>query len=98
MRDEAPGAWRHFRRLMGWMAAIAVATIAVALAVLHAEGVVLRLHFVIALALAIGLSVLLAGGLMGLVFASHRGGYDDAVDEPGRGRRSNEKGRPGGRP
>jgi len=87
--------WRGFRRLMALMAIIAVTTIGVALAVLRAEGAVLRPHFVVALTLGIGVSLLLAGALMGLVFVSARSGHDATIVPP---RRPNEKGNPWGRP
>ncbi len=91
-RTDRRSPWRQFRRTMAWMAGFAAVSIAVALLVLQAQGVVLRFHLVIAIALAIGVSILLAGGLMGLVFASDRGGYDETTIDP------DEKGRPGGRP
>ncbi len=80
---DLPGIhWRRYRRLLGLMFALAVATIAGALVVLHGQGVVLRPNFVIALSLGIGLSLLLAGALMGLVFVSANSGHDDAVERP----------------
>ena len=72
--------WRRYRRLMALMFGLAVGAVAVALAVLHHEGVVMHLHFVIALGLGIGVSLLLAGALMGLVFVSAASGHDEAVD------------------
>ncbi len=86
------GAWNRFRRFMVAMVVLAIAAIVAALAVLHSEGVTLTATFIVALAAGIGVSVLLAGALMGLVFASDRGGYDEGYRAP------NEKGRPGGRP
>lgn len=96
MRDSptaGAGAWHRFRRLLAVVAVVAVVTVAAALAVLDAEGVVLRPTVVIALTLGIGGSVLLAGALMGLVFVSAASGHDDAVKDP-----TNEQGRPEGRP
>lgn len=72
--------WRRYRRLMALMLGVAVAAVAVALAVLHHDGVVLRRHVVTAMGLGIGVSLLLAGALMGLVFVSAASGHDDAVD------------------
>ena len=74
--------WRRFRRLMLVMFGIAVAAVAGALWTLHRQGVVMHLHFVIAMGLGITLSLLLAGALMGLVFLSANSGHDDAVIDP----------------
>lgn len=67
----------RFRRLMKWMAlfAIAVAAIAVLLVMQGEDGA--PVHMLIATALGAGLSVLLAGALMSLVFLSNRSGHDD---------------------
>ena len=76
---SAPDHWRRYRRLMLVMVSVALLTVATAFAVLHYQGVPLRLHLVIALGLAITFSLLLAGALMGLVFVSARSGHDDGV-------------------
>lgn len=62
---------------MKWMAlfSIIVAAIAVLLVVRGEEG--LPIHMMIATALGAGLSVLLAGALMSLVFLSSSSGHDD---------------------
>jgi len=71
--------WRRFRRLMAFMVTIAVIAVAIALWTLHRDGVVLHWQFMLALGLGIGVSLLLAGALMGLVFVSANSGHDDAV-------------------
>ena len=70
---------RKFRRIMRWMAlfSIAVAALAVFLVARGDEGV--HIHMLIATALGAGLSVLLAGALMSLVFLSANSGHDDDV-------------------
>lgn len=75
--------WR-FVRIMGW---IALAGVLGSLAWLYLTGAAFRLHFVIAIALGIAASVMLAGMLMGLVFFSNRSGHDETVarDEDWRG-------------
>lgn len=79
-RDRRPADhWRRFRRLMLLMTVVAFATAGLAIWRMHADGVVFRLHFVIAMGGGIILSLLLAGALMGLVFVSNRSGHDDAV-------------------
>lgn len=74
--------WRRFRRLMAFVAGIAVLAVVAALWILHREGTVLHWQFMIAIGLGIALSLLLAGALMGLVFVSANSGHDDAVIDP----------------
>lgn len=71
---------RRFRRIMKWMAlfAITVAAIAVLLVARGPEG--FHIHMMIATALGAGLSVLLAGALMSLVFLSNSSGHDDEAN------------------
>lgn len=68
-----------FRRVMRWMAlaAILAAAAAVALVAWGSEGV--HIHMLIATALGAGLSVLLAGALMSLIFLSSASGHDDTA-------------------
>ena len=68
---------RKFRRIMKWMAlfSIVVAAIAVLLVARGDSGV--HIHMLIATALGAGLSVLLAGALMSLVFLSADSGHDE---------------------
>ena len=70
---------RRFRRIMTWMAlfSIVIAAIAVLLVARGDEGV--HIHMLIATALGVGLTVLLATGLMSLVFLSSSSGHDDAA-------------------
>ena len=70
---------RRFRRIMKWMAlfSIAVSAIAVLLVARGDNGT--HIHMLIATALGAGLSVLLAGELMSLVFLSSSTGHDDEV-------------------
>ena len=72
---------RKFRQILKWMAlfSIAVAAIAV-LAVAYGEERA-PVHMLIATALGAGLSVLLAGALMSLVFLSSSSGHDDEADQ-----------------
>lgn len=79
---------RRFRRIMAWMAAFAIviAAIAVLLVARGDEG--FHIHMLIATALGVGVTVLLATALMTLVFLSSSSGHDDAAsgftnkDEP----------------
>ena len=68
---------RKFGRIMRLMAlfAIAVAALAVVLVARGDEGT--HIHMLVATALGVGLSVLLAGALMSLVFLSASSGRDE---------------------
>jgi uncharacterized membrane protein YjjP (DUF1212 family) len=72
---------RRFRRIMKWLAffAIAVAAIAVLLVARGDTGV--HVHMMIATALGAGLSVLLAGALMSLMFLSADSGHDEQASQ-----------------
>ena len=65
---------------MKWMAlfSVVVAAIAVLLVIRGDKGA--HIHMMIATALGAGLSVLLAGALMSLVFLSSDSGYDEAAN------------------
>jgi uncharacterized membrane protein YjjP (DUF1212 family) len=69
----------RFRRIMTWLAlfAVAIAAIAVLLVIQGDEGA--HVHMMIATALGVGLTVLLAGALMSLAFLSSSSGHDDAA-------------------
>lgn len=69
-------AWAHFRRSMRWSTMAALATVALSLFWLWESGPV-QIHMLIATALGVGLSVIVAGALMGLIFYSNRSGADD---------------------
>lgn len=70
-------AWARYRRMMRWVALTALAAIVVALVYLHAGGGTMTIHLVVATAAGVGLSVLLAGALMLLVFLSSGTGHDE---------------------
>ncbi len=74
--------WRRFRRLMLLMTLVALGTAGLAVWQMQADGVPLRLHFMIAMGGGIVIALLLAGALMGLAFVSNRSGHDEAVAEP----------------
>ena len=86
MPDPVPGP-RHsmlarFRRIMSWMAllAIVVAAIAVLLVASGDEGV--HIPMLIATALGVGLTILLAAALMSLAFLSSSSGHDEHPMRP----------------
>lgn len=75
-------AWDRYRRMMrGWAWAAAGIVVSVLAALWwFAEGG--SIHLYIASALAAGLTVLMTGALMGLMFLSSGTGHDEAVVEP----------------
>ena len=76
----AAHAWRRFRRLMWVMLALTISVVAIAMLVLWQQGALVSVHFIIASALGIGLTMLLMSALMGLVFLSNGTGHDHSVD------------------
>lgn len=83
--DYAAFAWGRFRRILGWMAAVAV------LAALAAEYWLYwsmgELHPITAIATFFGvfLTVMMAAALMGLMFLSSGSGHDEEVEDPLKG-------------
>lgn len=80
--ETASFAWARYRRIMRFMLLVTVGTVALALALLYDGESEATVHYYIAVALGIGLTMLLASALMGLVFLSHGTGHDEAVDDP----------------
>ena len=81
--DYARFAWARYRRVMGWMALAALAAVLAAWAWLYHDTGGLTLHLAIASAIGVGLTILIAGALMGLVFLSSGTGHDEDVDRFG---------------
>ena len=77
----AAHAWARYKRMMRWMALFTLAAIGVALGVLYAIGALVSIHFVIAAVLGIGVTTMLMGALMGLVFLSSGTGHDESVTD-----------------
>ena len=78
--ENAAHAWARYRRLMRFMFLFTVGVVAIAMALLYKQNGLVSVHFFIATALGIGLSMLLTSALMGLVFLSHGTGHDESVD------------------
>lgn len=70
---------RRFWRLMAFMTALTLVGVAGVIVYLHQIGEPLHFHFVLAISLGVGLSMLLAAALMGLVFISNRSGHDQLI-------------------
>lgn len=76
---KAAHAWARYRRLMRGMFLFTVAVVILALAAIYSQTGMVSVHFFIATALGIGLTMLLMGALMGLVFLSSGTGHDESV-------------------
>lgn len=81
--DPIPGppraAIRRFRRALGLVALFALAVAILALVLVSSADAEWRIHMMIATGAGIFLTVLLAGALMLLVFASASSGHDEAA-------------------
>lgn len=77
---NAAHAWARYRQIMKWLLAATVLVVATAMGLLFAYNGMISVHFYIAVALGISLTMLLGGGLMGLVFLSNGTGHDESVD------------------
>ncbi len=78
--ENAAYAWARYRQIMKVLLMVTAATVLIAVVLLYASYGMVSVHFFIAVALGISLTMLLGGGLMGLVFLSNGTGHDDAVD------------------
>lgn len=84
--ENAAHAWARYRQIMRLLLAVTVGTVLLAVGLLYAFNGNISVHFYIAVALGISFTMLLGGGLMGLVFLSNGTGHDESVDNrlPGR--------------
>ncbi len=80
--DYARFAWARYWRLMRWMAGFTVIVTFVVLGLFYWQNGMVSIHFYIATAGAIIVSMLLTCALMGLVFLSSGSGHDDAIEDP----------------
>ncbi|WP_298306526.1 hypothetical protein [uncultured Erythrobacter sp.] len=78
--ENAAHAWARFRQIMRILLTVTVLTVAIAVGLLYAYNGAISVHFYIAVALGISFTMLLGGGLMGLVFLSNGTGHDESVD------------------
>lgn len=79
--EYATLAWGRFRRILGWMAVLAIVCAVGAVATLYWWLGKMPLHMGIATAAGVGFTVLMGGALMGLVFLSSGTGHDESVDD-----------------
>lgn len=78
--ENAAHAWARYRQIMKLLLAATTLVVALAMGLLFAYNGMISVHFYIAVALGISLTMLLGGGLMGLVFLSNGTGHDESVD------------------
>ena len=76
-------AWARYKRLMSWMALVALAAVLLALLYLKSSGQPVPLHMAIATIAGVGFTVLLGTGLMGLVYFSSNSGHDEGAHRSG---------------
>jgi len=74
---RAAAAWKRYWTIMRWMALLALVAVLLSLIYLKSSGQPVPIHMLIATAAGVGLTILVAAGLMGLLFVSNRSGYDD---------------------
>ena len=86
MPTDRQSAMAEFKRIMIWIAAIAVVMVIGALFYLHATST-LDVNTVIAVTLGVFFSVLLGCGLFAAAFFSDKSGHDQAVDDASRSER-----------
>ncbi|ODP36081.1 hypothetical protein [Sphingomonas turrisvirgatae] len=75
--SSADAVSRRYHRMFRLVGAIAFASAVLAVGALYLSLGEFQLHASIAMAIGIGLSVLLGGVLMGLIFVSNASGHDD---------------------
>lgn len=85
--EVAAFAWKRYRRILRHIALFAAAVVLVAFALIWWEGSSVSYHFYIALALGVGLTIMLTGALMGLIFLSNGTNHDEAVEQTKFGKR-----------
>ncbi|BDI59819.1 hypothetical protein [Qipengyuania nanhaisediminis] len=78
--ETAAHAWARYRAIMKLLLSVTIAVVLIAVILLYAFNGAISVHFYIAVALGIAFTMLLGGGLMGLVFLSNGTGHDASVD------------------
>jgi hypothetical protein len=80
--DYASFAWARYWRLMRWMLAFSLLVTTMALAIFWWQNGMVSIHFFIATAGAVIVSIMLMAALMGLVFLSSGTGHDESIEDP----------------
>lgn len=79
---NASFAWARYRLVMKWMAVFTGLVVVLVSAVLYSWVGFVSIHFYIATALGVGLTIMLMAALMGLVFLSSGTGHDESILDP----------------
>ena len=80
--EKAAFAWARYKRIMRFMFALTLLVVGGAMVAIFWSEAEVSPHFFIAVALGIGMTMLLASALMGLVFLSNGTGHDEAIHNP----------------
>ena len=80
--EQARFAWGRFRKMMIWMALVSMVTAGGGLLLLSAMIGPVPFHMAIATGVGTFMSVMLAAGLMSLVFLSNGTGHDATIVDP----------------
>ena len=80
--EKAAFAWARYKRIMRFMFALTLLVVGGAMVAIFWSEAEVSPHFFIAVALGIGLTMLLASALMGLVFLSNGTGHDESIHNP----------------
>lgn len=78
--NDAQLAWARYRTTLKWMVIPSVAAALAALLWMHYYGGGLTIAVALATTFGVGLTVMMAAALMGLVFLSSGSGHDEDVD------------------
>ena len=79
--EKAAFAWARYKRIMRFMFALTILVVAGAMVAIFWSEAEVSPHFFIAVALGIGVTMLLASALMGLVFLSSGTGHDESIED-----------------
>jgi hypothetical protein len=80
--EYASFAWARYWRLMRWMLVFSLLVTVAALTTFWWFNGMVSIHFFIATAGAVIVSIMLMAALMGLVFLSSGTGHDEAIEDP----------------
>jgi hypothetical protein len=79
--DYARFAWSRYWRLMRFMFGVTMACVGIILGIFYWQNGLVSIHFYIATAGGVMLSMMLAAALMGLVFLSSGSGHDESIED-----------------
>ena len=80
--EKAAFAWARYKRIMRFMLLLTILVVGAAMLAIFWSEAEVSPHFFIAVALGIGMTMLLASALMGLVFLSNGTGHDESIHNP----------------